>query len=485
MNVRPRALLALTAVSFAALAYACTVRDFLGVPVWVVTVEPSTRTLIEGATFRFTVDAQDENGNSLPIGAINWSTDHPQILTIGQDGTVEAVSAGQTTVRATLEGTTGQATVTVQPGPTIVVDTESLSFFGAQGAGAPDPATVQISNGGGGTLGGLAANVQYGAGGPTGWLNPSLVGTTAPTSLTVSISGELTAGTYDATILLSSGTARNSPVSIPVEVVITLDQPLIAVNPTQVEFEVEEGAAAPAPKIVQVTNVGGGVLSDLEALVPGGAGWLSASLNSTTAPTQVEIQPDPTGLAVGTYQGDVTVASDVAINPEGISVAVILRVIAAPKANIGVAKTGPATATVGDTVVFVVTTTNAGPDEARAVTLIDSLPAGLEFWKASGNGVAVNRAITWSKGTLASGATQVDSVWATVEGQGILTNVARVSSTSEDPQPGMNAPLTRSRLLQSRPISGCSRPALPLHRSRIRSGTSLPSSTTGQRQPKT
>ena len=155
---------------------------------------------------------------------------------------------------------------------------------------------VQITNVGGGELEGLAASVEYQQGQPTDWLNLSLAGTTAPTNLTISVvTAELQEGTYNANVVLTSPTAGNSPVTIPVELRLTLTDPVISLVPVTLEFEVVAGEGPPAAKLVEVTNAGGGELTGLEALVPPGS-WLEASLSGTTAPAQLSVEPDPTGL---------------------------------------------------------------------------------------------------------------------------------------------------------------------------------------------
>jgi uncharacterized repeat protein (TIGR01451 family) len=431
---KTKTLLLSGALGAAALAYACTLTDVTGVVVGQVSIQPPSVTILEGATVQLSAQAQDQLGDPLPVGAVVWSVANPSIVTISSDGLVEALQAGQTQVTATLEGVSATAPVTVTPGPRIATSVTSLSFFGGVGPTPPAAQTVAITNAGGGTLGGLDASVQYPQGGASDWLDVGLSRTTAPANLTVSVlSGSLAQGVYNATISVSSDDARNSPVTISVQLELTLQQPVIAVNPSSLEFEVEEGTAAPEPKIVQITNAGGGVLTGLQALVAPGS-WLSADLTSITAPTQLSLTPDPSGLAVGTYDETVLIRSGDALN-EG-EVDVTLRILPAPVADVGVAKTGPSGASTGDTVVFVVTTTNAGPNPARDVVVVDSLPSGLTFQKASGGASRVGSTLTWTLGTVAAGSTVVDSIWTTAPGQGTFQNVARVSSSSVDPGTG-------------------------------------------------
>ncbi|HSA97263.1 MAG TPA: CARDB domain-containing protein [Acidobacteriota bacterium] len=106
--------------------------------------------------------------------------------------------------------------------PTIELSTSSLSFTATMGGASPAAQGVSIMNSGDDTLNGLAAAISYTAGQPTGWLSASLSRTTAPASMTVSATtGSLAAGTYTATISISSGVADNSPQTVAVAFLVT------------------------------------------------------------------------------------------------------------------------------------------------------------------------------------------------------------------------------------------------------------------------
>jgi PKD repeat protein len=83
---------------------------------------------------------------------------------------------------------------------------------------------VNVTNAGGGTLSALAVgDIQYGHKQPTGWLQAGLAGTTAPTTLTLgAATGTLAAGTYTATVQVSSSAAgvTNSPQVVAVTFVV-------------------------------------------------------------------------------------------------------------------------------------------------------------------------------------------------------------------------------------------------------------------------
>ena len=65
------------------------------------------------------------------------------------------------------------------------------------------------------------------------------------------------------------------------------------------------------------------------------------------------------------------------------------------QADVSVVKEGPTQATVGDTLEYVLTTTNAGPATAQDVVVSDVLPAGWVFLSASRGGSEDGGTVTW------------------------------------------------------------------------------------------
>jgi fibronectin type III domain protein len=127
-----------------------------------------------------------------------------------------AASVAVTSAAASNSPQSVSVTFTVAAGggsPSISLSSTDPKIFGApQGGANPAAQTVSVTNGGGGTLSGLALSIAYGDGQPTGWLNASLSQTTAPSTLTVTATtGSLTAGTYTASVAVTSAAASNSP----------------------------------------------------------------------------------------------------------------------------------------------------------------------------------------------------------------------------------------------------------------------------------
>lgn len=210
-------------------------------------------------------------------------------------------------------------TFTVAPAPRIDVSQPTLSFGAPVGGANPTAQTLQITNGGGGTLTGLNAAVSYTNG--NGWLNaPLTAGTNAGSVLVQPNITGLAAGTYVATIRITATGASNSPRDVEVTLIIS-SQPTIAVNPVTLNFP--STGATPTPQVVTITNSGGGTLSNLstEIQYTSGNNWLSVSLNTAASPVTLTVQPNITGLAAGTYNATVRVLSPGASNtPVGIPV---------------------------------------------------------------------------------------------------------------------------------------------------------------------
>jgi len=85
-------------------------------PVATVTVVPDTATLAVGDSAMFRADLRDAAGNPLSNRAVSWSASDSTIISLygfGDQALVQPRAAGSVVLRATSEGKTGQATITV------------------------------------------------------------------------------------------------------------------------------------------------------------------------------------------------------------------------------------------------------------------------------------------------------------------------------------------------------------------------------------
>ena len=197
--------------------------------------------------------------------------------------------------------------------PAIGLSASTLEFAATAGGANATARTVQVTNAGGGQLSGISVAVEYASG--SGWLNASLNQGAAPATLTVQpVTQSLAAGTYTATLRVSAPLASNSPQAIAVTLTVTAGA-IIAVSPTSLAIT-GSLTTPPAARELMVTNTGGGALTGLsvEVQYQTGSGWLTASLNTTTAPATISVQASPTGLSAGTYTATLRVLSAAAGN---------------------------------------------------------------------------------------------------------------------------------------------------------------------------
>jgi uncharacterized membrane protein len=360
----------------------CTDVSVTAVDVAQITLEPASLTLAVGETGKFTATLRDPGGNVLTGRAITWSSTNSSAVTVGSDGGVIALAAGTATIRASSEGEQAEASVNVSPPPVIAVQPAAATFRVPAGAPAPAPIQVAIRNDGSGALDDLATSIAYNAGEPGGWLTASLESSTAPTTLTLTAApGGLGEGTYTAavTVLSPSSIPSSQTVSVVLEIVEAV--PSIALDATNVLFSAFENGADPASQTVAVSNGGGGTLTGLSVSIGYDSGqptgWLSANLNSTTAPATLTLSAATGSLAIGTYSASVSITSGVADNsPRTIDVT--FTVTAVPPTLVLAPATVIMTATAGgvNPPPQNVTVTNGGTGTLTGLAATVNYPAG-------------------------------------------------------------------------------------------------------------
>ena len=218
----------------------------------------------------------------------------------------------------------------------IISPSPSAMSFVAAPSQNPASQNLVVSNTGVGTLN-PDASASADSGGPWLYVIPPLAAG-EPTIFRVTInSATLALGTYTGSILLSSATADNSPLSVPVTLTIRAPTPTIALSPTSLSFSATLGTN-PAPQTLTVTNSDIGTL-DWQASAT--VGWVTLSPAGGAAPGQVVVKVNTSGLEPGTYATAVTISSstdNVTNSPQSITVSVTIAAPLAP-AGIGVDKT--------------------------------------------------------------------------------------------------------------------------------------------------
>jgi uncharacterized protein YjdB len=97
------------------------------IPVASVTVAPSSAGIHVGDTLRLTATPRDSTGNPLAGRTITWSSDSGAVASVSSSGLATGLRAGTATIRATSEGKSGTATITVTPAPVASVTVSPAS----------------------------------------------------------------------------------------------------------------------------------------------------------------------------------------------------------------------------------------------------------------------------------------------------------------------------------------------------------------------
>ena len=197
-------------------------------------------------------------------------------------------------------------TLVVAAAPVIAAAPSQLTFSYTVGGVPPAGTPIQVTSSGTALTYSVLATTD--AGGP--WLQITSGGNT-PGTVTASVSPVgLAPGTYTGTIALSSDGAGNTPLLIPVTIMVSTSTVLTAA-PASVQFAAQQDGAAPATQTVHLDS--GGLPIAVTYQGSPGTDWLSFTAGPNT-PTDLAISVSPAGLAPGRYTGLILVVSSFAVN---------------------------------------------------------------------------------------------------------------------------------------------------------------------------
>jgi uncharacterized protein (TIGR03437 family) len=143
---------------------------------------------------------------------------------------------------------------------------------------------------------------------------------------------QLTAGPYQATLMVQAGNAAPIPISVDFEVGVALP-PQLSLDKSKLSFTYPLNAAA-REALITVSDSGGGTLPfQASAQTATGGNWLSVSPGSGTATpagsVALLVEANPSGLQPGTYRGTITVSST---GSNTVAVPVIMTISSASQA---------------------------------------------------------------------------------------------------------------------------------------------------------
>ncbi|HSY80453.1 MAG TPA: Ig-like domain-containing protein [Gemmatimonadaceae bacterium] len=316
-----------------------------------VVVAPGTDTVGVGSQVQLTDTVRDVNGTVLPGHTVVWASADSTIARVDSIGNVTGVKIGTTQVTASAGGQLGTSVITVIAASGLTLGTPIVTFSAPNGGQIPTNALITVTSTDTTIVSGLTAAITY-SGQTTGWLAANVsdsgfgsrvhpvphglelgaraarrsvraqtAGVTTPATLDiVPTTTSLADGQYTATVVVTG----NGGASASLNVTYTISSgAIIAVSPTAVVDTATQGAG-PTTKTVAITNGGTGTLSGLSVSTQygsGATGWISTSLNTTTAPATLSVTVTPGSLAGGTYTAGLTVSSSVAgVSPQTVAV---------------------------------------------------------------------------------------------------------------------------------------------------------------------
>ena len=277
-----------------------------------------------GSALTYTVSASTATGGSWLTATGGGTTPgnvtvsvNPGSLAAGTyTGTVSISSTGASNSPKTVS-----VTLIVTAAPTLNNSPASLSFSYQAGATTPAAQNVNVSSSG--------TALNYTTATSATWLLVTPASGSTPGSLSVSVNpGGLAAGTYTGNVTVTAAGASNSPKTVPVTLTVTAAQlPTLNTSPASLSFSYQAGATTPAAQNVNVSSSG----TALSYTTATSATWLLATPASGSTPGSLSVFVNPSGLAAGTYTGNVTVTSAGASNnPKAIPVTLTVTAASLP-----------------------------------------------------------------------------------------------------------------------------------------------------------
>jgi uncharacterized protein (TIGR03437 family) len=190
--------------------------------------------------------------------------------------------------------------VTLDVSTAAVLSTSPPSLQYSYTIGGAKPAKQSFAVASSGSPLNFTASVAPGA----PWVFASGSGTT-PGSVSVTADpGTMTAGVYTGTVVVSSSVAGTNDVAVPIILTVS-SAPTLSAEPSSANFSYQLGGAPPLVRSFNVSTSDGSVVP-IAAIASTAAGnWLTVTVIQGSTPASFIVTVDPTGLAAGSYNGQV------------------------------------------------------------------------------------------------------------------------------------------------------------------------------------
>lgn len=212
-------------------------------------------------------------------------------------GSISVTSAG-----ATNSGTSVPVTLTISNQTNVVANPAGITVTHAIGGAAPSSRFITLS-----TTTGAAIPISVTTTSASNFLSVVSSNNSTPATISVSINpAGLAAGVYSGTIFVNGSGASNSPLSLPVTLIVTgtgTGTSQLTLSPNSLNFFAQPNGAPPQQRAVQVSSTGSAISYAVSSNQP----WLLAGPGSGTTPGTITVGVSPVGLAAGSYSGNVTV----------------------------------------------------------------------------------------------------------------------------------------------------------------------------------
>jgi len=262
--------------------------------------------------------ATASGGNWLSVNQLSGNTPNSSLQITATSGVNLSAGTYTGSVTVTASGPGGAAVANspltipvtlVVTSATLSVTPSTLSFSQLAGGSPPAAQTVQLSSSG--------QAVSYTAvaatTGSVNWLSVTPTAGNTNASLSVTVDGsKLSAGIYPGTITITAVGPNGTPVSgspVTVQVTFTVTSGTISATPTALTFTQAMGGSAPAQTVTVSASGATPINFTSSATTTSGGTWLLVSPATGSTPGTVQVSISAASLAVGQYNGTVTITA--------------------------------------------------------------------------------------------------------------------------------------------------------------------------------